>query len=288
MVLFRAFSLSMATLGLCVALILPQALGASNGFLDYYEVLGVAPSATEEEIKTAYRRAVKRTHPDSNAGDTSKVEEYRQVNEAYEVLNRANSRAEYDRLGQRGSRPTTGNPMRRYGVKSSEYIVSELARRSQGLSVDELTDLALKLLAQEIAIADQEVAKGEVLRLSGLNLAINIAYEIWFEKGDAIKFNQGLSRVMEASQKACFLFMKSFVDRNQREVHDAYQLGYDRMKSDWRIAEGWPTSENLGYRQAKQRTILFAEEFASREWAPPRSADGGPGRKCASALKAGL
>jgi molecular chaperone DnaJ len=63
----------------------------------YYETLGLDSSATAEEIKTAFRRLARDTHPDANPGDVEAEERFRQVAEAYEVLSDPQKRARYDR-----------------------------------------------------------------------------------------------------------------------------------------------------------------------------------------------
>ncbi len=68
-------------------------------FRDYYATLGVAKTASEKEIKQAYRRLARKHHPDVNPGDRSAETTFKEVNEAYEVLGNAETRRKYDELG---------------------------------------------------------------------------------------------------------------------------------------------------------------------------------------------
>lgn len=66
---------------------------------DYYEVLGVSKTASQEEIKKAYRKVAMQYHPDRNPGDKAAEEKFKEAAEAYEVLNDSDKKAQYDRFG---------------------------------------------------------------------------------------------------------------------------------------------------------------------------------------------
>lgn len=69
---------------------------------DYYEVLGISKSASQEEIKKAYRKMAIKYHPDKNPGDKEAEEKFKEAAEAYEVLSDENKKARYDQYGHAG------------------------------------------------------------------------------------------------------------------------------------------------------------------------------------------
>jgi DnaJ-class molecular chaperone len=88
-------------------------------YKDYYKILGVAKTATSEDVKKAYRKLARKYHPDVNPGDKTAEARFKEVNEAYEVLSDPEKRRKYDLLGpnwaeqfgppRSGARPRPGS-----------------------------------------------------------------------------------------------------------------------------------------------------------------------------------
>ena len=67
---------------------------------DFYEILGVSKTASEKEIKDAYRKTALKYHPDRNPDNKDAEAKFKEAAEAYEVLSNADKKAKYDRMGK--------------------------------------------------------------------------------------------------------------------------------------------------------------------------------------------
>ena len=76
-----------------------------TGKKDYYEILGVSKTASDKEIKSAYRTLARKYHPDVNPGDDSAEAKFKEVAEAFAVLSDADKRSKFDRGGHQAFGP---------------------------------------------------------------------------------------------------------------------------------------------------------------------------------------
>ncbi len=102
---------------------------------DYYETLGVARGASEEEIRKGYRRLARKYHPDLNPGDKAAEERFKNVQEAYDVLSDSKKRQMYDQVGfysENGMPGASGGPGDGPNMGFGGFDFSEFARNAGG------------------------------------------------------------------------------------------------------------------------------------------------------------
>ena len=104
-------------------------------YKDYYAVLGVPRTASDKEIKKAFRKLAREHHPDVKGGDAAAEKRFKEVNEANAVLSDPDKRALYDRLGQRlgGLRPGGRRCRCRHGGARRRGRRREPVRRGRGI-----------------------------------------------------------------------------------------------------------------------------------------------------------
>jgi DnaJ-class molecular chaperone len=92
-------------------------------FVDYYKILGVSKTATQDEIKKAYRKLARKMHPDLNPNDKEAHKKFQEINEANEVLSDPEKRKKYDQYGKDWQHADQFEQARQSGQRSRNTVV---------------------------------------------------------------------------------------------------------------------------------------------------------------------
>jgi curved DNA-binding protein CbpA len=163
---------------------------------DLYKLLGVPRGATQDDIRKAHRKLVRKYHPDANPGDHSSEEHFREVQRAYEVLSDPEKRREYDKRLSASTRSSSGKQRaragRRTGGENAAPPVDLSSERSGGhkeggfqLRGEEIARLA-KLLGMDTSRISELLGK-DIARLSklvGENIKVNARVNLGDARSD--------------------------------------------------------------------------------------------------------
>ncbi|KAJ5974952.1 hypothetical protein N7481_008659 [Penicillium waksmanii] len=139
----------------------------------YYDALGVQPTATELEIKKAYRKLAIVTHPDKNPGDETAHERFQQIGEAYQILSNEDLRKRYDKFGKEEAQPSGGfeDPSEFFsmifGGEAFVDLIGEISlmkdlTATMDITMQEMEEEELAQSAEEkLHVHDEEVKAGE-------------------------------------------------------------------------------------------------------------------------------
>ena len=107
---------------------------------DYYNSLGVVKTATQDEIKKAYRKQALKYHPDRNQGDSDAEKQFKEISEAYEVLSDTQKRKMYDRYGKEGIQGAAAGGFGGGGFASMDEALRTFMGAFGGMGSDHIFD----------------------------------------------------------------------------------------------------------------------------------------------------
>ena len=131
---------------------------------DLYKILGLPRGASQDDIRKAHRKLVRKYHPDANPQDPRAEERFKQVQQAYEVLSNEKKRQEYDKRFHTSSKGSSGRPRARgAGVKTKGESTSTVTLSDL---LDKLKDAFKDARARRSSATDEDVSGGVASRAS--------------------------------------------------------------------------------------------------------------------------
>jgi curved DNA-binding protein len=119
-------------------------------FIDYYQILGIAKTATEKEVKNAYRKLARKYHPDLNPNDAEANKKFQKLNEANEVLSDPEKRKKYDKYGEnweRGEEYENYTKQQQQSSRQSSYTGGQ-SSGFEGFGGDDFSDFFQSMFGQ--------------------------------------------------------------------------------------------------------------------------------------------
>ncbi len=172
-------------------------------FIDYYKILGLPKSASEKDIKSAYRKLARKHHPDLNPGDKEAEKKFKEINEANEVLSHVENRKKYDKYGKDWKNGEAYE-------KSNQQYQSQNQSRQQSYANDDYSDFFESMFSGgrssfnqgqsqqfkgqdyqaelQLNLRDVYTAQPQILTVNGKKIRITIAAGV--ENGQVIKIKE--------------------------------------------------------------------------------------------------
>lgn len=206
--------------------------------MDYYEVLGVSKTATQDEIKSAFRKLAMEHHPDKG-GDEAK---FREINEAYETLKDADKRSSYDRFGSAGPQ---GHGFR-HGMDDLEEILRASGFRHPFFNMDDFFNAGMRPrnrdvnLNYQISLEDAFTGKQTELSytINGVSHTVKLTLPPGVDTGMRFRYTgKGDTSIKDIAPGD--LYITVFVQDHPTFLRDGARLGYKLAVDALDAILGW-------------------------------------------------
>ena len=147
---------------------------------DYYDILNVSKSASDSEIKSAYRKLAMKYHPDRNPDDKSAENKFKEVSEAYDVLKDREKRSAYDQFGHSAFTNSNGGQSQGFGGFSGGF--SDIFEDMFGMGREQSKQgpSSGSDLRYDLSVSLEQAFKGDQVEIS-LNLPLNVMHVMVLE-----------------------------------------------------------------------------------------------------------